>query len=295
MNNSQFRFCRINQSTLATLFFLATTAAEASSLESANEYFNKAIPKKNSQKSALTYHDIPINSEDPRHEEALVLLRKYGIGGQAFYARQDKLNAPYYQCICPEDKTLRLRKTVAEKLARVNKRLEPLGLELFVFDAYRPVSCQKELWAYSMSEAKRILGDSASQKELVDYAGNFCSNPTLYDPRNWKTWPTHLSGGAVDLTLARKGSRDLVFMGGIFDDNSSLSSTDHFEDSDSNNKESSSALEAKRNRRLLYWAMQAEGFANFPYEWWHFDYGNQMWVQNRQAKDAVDAFYGAVD
>lgn len=53
-------------------------------------------------------------------------------------------------------------------------------------------------------------------------------------------------------------------------------------------------MEAMRNRRLLYWAMQAEGFANFPLEWWHYDFGNQSWVKDRSNDQTEAAFYGAI-
>lgn len=36
--------------------------------------------------------------------------------------------------------------------------------------------------------------------------------------------------------------------------------------------------ERLRNRRLLHWAMQEQGFTNYSYECWHFDYGNQMYA-----------------
>ncbi|MFZ1883471.1 MAG: M15 family metallopeptidase [Rhodoplanes sp.] len=52
-----------------------------------------------------------------------------------------------------------------------------------------------------------------------------------------------------------------------------------------------------RNRRLLHWAMQAQGFINYIYECWHFDYGNQMYVMMRNYLDrdpAPAAWYGYV-
>jgi D-alanyl-D-alanine dipeptidase len=35
--------------------------------------------------------------------------------------------------------------------------------------------------------------------------------------------------------------------------------------------------EILNNRRLLFHAMTNAGFSNYPFEWWHFDYGNQFW------------------
>lgn len=41
---------------------------------------------------------------------------------------------------------------------------------------------------------------------------------------------------------------------------------------------SQSAVEAQQIRRLLYHSMCAVGFASYDHEWWHFDFGTQMWV-----------------
>jgi len=226
--------------------------------------------------------------------ESLIPLSKYGVSGESYYARKDGLNAPYYSCICPENGTLRLRKTVLDKLRKINRRLASIDVELYVFDAYRPVSCQSKLWTYFMAEAKRVLKAGATEEELIQYAGKFCSNPGAYKASDWRTWPTHLTGGAVDLSLRRKSSGELLYMGGIFDDASDLSISNHFENRKAVDPISASDLEARRNRRLLYWAMKSEGFANYPNEWWHFDYGNQMWVQNGGASQDDKAFYGAI-
>jgi zinc D-Ala-D-Ala dipeptidase len=254
----------------------------------------RPIPRKQANVSALNYHEIEIDATDPRNREPLVKLADYGIAGQAYYSRKDGLNAPYYSCICEGDKALAARKSVAEKLQRINKRLAAVGLELFVLDAYRTVSCQRKLWDYFMLEAKRILATD-SEARLREYAGKFCSNPTSFDARNYRTWPTHVTGGAVDLCLRRTGSGELLYMGGIFDDATDLSNTCYFEDSSADcDRRGASALEAMRNRRLLYWSMRQEGFANFANEWWHYDFGNQMWVGNRPDKQAGCAFYGAI-
>jgi D-alanyl-D-alanine dipeptidase len=86
-------------------------------------------------------------------------------------------------------------------------------------------------------------------------------------------------------------------MGSIFDDDAEVSHTDYFE-APMGNSLSSSELEARGNRRLLYWAMKSVGFENYHYEWWHYDYGNQMWLMNRgdkgdkAEKGSTEAFWG---
>ncbi len=277
----------------------ALPGAQAKEAESSNDLMNlknKALPPTPEGKTALSYHRIPIDLKSDLSKEKLVDLCSYGVAGESYYARRDGFNAPYYRSVCAGDKKQKLRKTAAVKLESVNKRLACLGLELFVFDAYRPVSCQKQLWDYSISEARRMLAKSANEEDLVEYAGKFCSNPGLFKKSDWKTWPTHLTGGAVDLTIRRKSSGELLYMGSIFDDNSELSFSAFFEkkNSDKNQKLSSSEICAMQNRRLLYWLMTEEGFANYPNEWWHFDFGNQMWVQNSRNPLEKKAAYGAI-
>jgi D-alanyl-D-alanine dipeptidase len=41
------------------------------------------------------------------------------------------------------------------------------------------------------------------------------------------------------------------------------------------------------NRRLLWHAMTAAGFTNYPAEWWHYEYGNQRWANITRAAHAA--------
>jgi D-alanyl-D-alanine dipeptidase len=213
--------------------------------------------------TALDYHDVPITAQN----DPMVNLRTYHIAGDQYYARRDGLNPPYYKQVCVHDKgELLARKSVATKLAAVNQLLRPYGVELYVYDSYRPVDCQRALWRYFTN----AVGSDA---------GKYCSDPTGFDPRNSKTWPTHATGGAIDLTLRSIATHELLYMGTVFDDASEASYTNAFEPANGESN-SASIVEAQRNRRLLYWAMHSQGFTNYPYEWWHFDYGTQMWVKN---------------
>jgi D-alanyl-D-alanine dipeptidase len=44
------------------------------------------------------------------------------------------------------------------------------------------------------------------------------------------------------------------------------------------------------NRRLLHNTMTDAGFVNLPSEWWHFDYGDQLWAWANKKDHAI---YGA--
>ncbi|MDZ7373865.1 MAG: D-alanyl-D-alanine dipeptidase [candidate division KSB1 bacterium] len=126
-----------------------------------------------------------------------------------------------------------LRRGTAEKLRRVQLRLEKRGYRLKIWDGYRPLFVQKRMW------------------ELVP-------DPRFVaDPR---VGSRHNRGAAVDVTLVDSSGRELEMPTG-FDDFSERARRDY----------DGCSPEAKRNRQILEDAMRAEGFVPLPSEWWHFD------------------------
>jgi D-alanyl-D-alanine dipeptidase len=276
----------------AVLLLGCLFANGASALAQTLELKDKPLPLLSQSSKLLTsadYHKEPVNLKAAKSNEKLVTIGSYNIAGESYYARTDKLNAPYYRSFASAPKKILLRLTAAQKLQVLNAKLAPLGLELFVFDGFRPVSCQRDLWQYFLNQAKSAL-PKGSEAEQIAYASRYCSNPARYKSTDSTTWPTHCTGGAVDLTLRRKATGELLYMGSIFDDDAEVSHTDYFEDS--KDKAQASELEARGNRRLLYWAMKSVGFENYHYEWWHYDYGNQMWLMNKGDKSSAEAFWG---
>lgn len=126
-----------------------------------------------------------------------------------------------------------LRKTVAERLIRVQKRLNKTGLGLKVWDAYRPLSVQRKFWEY-------------------------CPDPRYVAPP--EKGSRHNRGAAVDVTLVDSSGHELE-MPTRFDDFSKRAAPDYPDVSP----------EARKNRKILIDAMTAEGFKGISSEWWHFD------------------------
>ena len=151
-----------------------------------------------------------------------------GISSESYYARTDSLNAPYGRAMTGALKRVQCRKSVAARLLEVDRVLKPHGLAVHVWDGFRPLACQKSLWDYFMQEAKDTLKDP-SPTERYQHVSKYCSDPTRFDPEDSTTWPTHVTGGAVDLTLKRLATGELMFMGSIFDETSAVSHTDYFE------------------------------------------------------------------
>ncbi len=126
-----------------------------------------------------------------------------------------------------------LRRATAERLVRVQQRLRSQGLGLKVYDCYRPLSVQWQMW------------------ELVP------DTRYVADPRKGSR---HNRGAAVDVTLVDSSGQELL-MPTAFDDFTEKASRSFMD----------APAEALRHRKLLEEAMTSEGFVPLPSEWWHFD------------------------
>jgi D-alanyl-D-alanine dipeptidase len=242
------------------------------------------IPWEANAPTALDYHHVPVDFDDARSKEPLVDLVELGIAGYGYYAREDGFNAPYYRAFRSASHRVLCRRSIGERLLTVNQRLSEHGVELFVLNGYRSLAVQQELWAFFMERARTVL-DNPTEADCVAFAGTYSSDPRKFDESDSRTWPTHITGGALDTTLRSRETRELLHMGGIFDDPAEISHTAYFENELNKRRGDARMLtlsdnEALRNRRLLYWAMTDAGFANYAYEWWHFDWGTQLWVVN---------------
>ena len=136
------------------------------------------------------------------------------------------------EVLYPEARCL-LRREVAEKLVRVQQNLQKKGLSLKIFDAYRPLSVQKKMWA------------------------KFPLEGFVADPAKGSN---HNRGAAVDVTLVDSAGKELP-MPSAYDEFSERAHRDYVGGTD----------EERRNRQTLREAMQSEGFMGISTEWWHFD------------------------
>ena len=136
------------------------------------------------------------------------------------------------ETLYPEARCL-LRREVAVKLVRVQERLKTQDLSLKIFDAYRPLSVQKKMWAKFPLEG-------------------YVANPAKGS--------NHNRGAAVDVTLVDKERKELP-MPSPYDEFSERAHRDY----------AGGTGEERRNRKTLEETMQAEGFRGISTEWWHFD------------------------
>jgi len=126
-----------------------------------------------------------------------------------------------------------LRGAAARRLSQVQDDLAKSGLGLKVYDCYRPLSVQKQMW--------QIKPDP-----------RYVANPAKGSRHN--------RGAAVDITLVDRNGKELEMPTG-FDD--------FTEKAHRNYKDAST--QAKKNSKLLEDAMKKYGFIPLATEWWHFD------------------------
>ena len=219
----------------------------------------------------LGFRGHPIARSNAHFGERLVDAHSLGIAGENFY--HSTRNPPYWRRIAGAIPELLVREAVAEKLARINAGLAIEGLELFLFDAWRPLAVQAYFHDVWMPAELRRRDPNLTGAALTQAVERYWAAPST----GADSPAPHATGAAVDLTIRWMGG-DQLWMGSIFDDATELAHRDRFEYL-SADAMSFSDEEARANRRLLHWVMAEEGFAGLPDEWWHFSWGDQLWAK----------------
>src|SRR5262249_23751852 len=132
----------------------------------------------------------------------------------------------------PEGARCLLLSSAAQRLAQAAERLRARGLRIKVYDCYRPLSVQWQMW------------------KVMPQPGY------VADPRKGSN---HNRGAAVDLTLATSSGSE-VEMPTPFD---TFSPASHHG--------AGASPAAARNREELRQAMEEAGFQKNPMEWWHYE------------------------
>lgn len=200
------------------------------------------------------------------NNEPMVSLDKYGF----------IIEPKYFQKKVSDDDRLFLREEVVKKLVRIQKKLKPLKFK--IWDAFRSRDVQNNIYQEYWNKFKTAHPDWNEEKLKLE-TGKFVSPPYQKD-----RIPPHATGGTVDLTLVDKDGKELN-MGTEFDHFGPESQPFYFE---IYNAKSNVA----KNRKILRNAMLFEGFTLDEDEWWHFDWGNQIWALK---SGNPYAFYGEVN
>lgn len=130
-----------------------------------------------------------------------------------------------------------LQRPAAEAVVRANKTLRKKGYGLIIHDGYRPWSVTKAFWDATPDDKKIFVADPSQGSR-------------------------HNRGCAVDLSLFDLKTGKEVVMPSEYDEMTERSHIDYKGGSE----------EQRRLRDILRAAMEAEGFAVYEPEWWHYDY-----------------------
>jgi D-alanyl-D-alanine dipeptidase len=164
-----------------------------------------------------------------------------------------------------------LARPAAEALKRVQEAVAARGLTLKVYDCYRPARAVSSFvgWAQKPDDpsAKETYYPNLDKRALLpDYIATRSGHSRgatvdlTLEPRD--ATPPKLDNAARACTAAQKGQAPdgSVPMGTSFD----------CFDVKANTEASGLSDEERANRAALVEAMQAQGFENYPMEWWHF-------------------------
>jgi D-alanyl-D-alanine dipeptidase len=155
------------------------------------------------------------------------------------------------------------RQGVVERLLQA-RALLPASYNFLIWDAYRPLQVQAFLFNRYKAQLRRQyphLSEEALNRKTETYLTLPSTDPTRPSPHN--------TGAALDLTLAKEGVP--LDMGTPFDHFDREATPDFFE-----NATDPHGLQIRNNRRFFFHILSAAGFKNYPYEWWHWSYGDQM-------------------
>ena len=197
----------------------------------------------------IKYEHIPIEES----HEPLVNLAHYDF----------QLEPAYYHAGLTDTSAIYLRRSVAERLQSVREKLAPLNFK--IWDGWRPRDLQHHIyWNYWKAMAAEHTGWSEAQlREQVETYVTIGTDPSRI--------PLHTTGGAVDLTLVNERGAELD-MGTGFDHFGPEAAALYYE------QDGSGQEVARNNRRILRDALTDADFRCDADEWWHFDYGNQIWA-----------------
>ena len=175
----------------------------------------------------------PVEKGDFLKPDLVDLATIDGVKFDIRYAtRNNFLSEPFYSSA-----KAFMQKPAAEALARVHKNLKERGYGLLVFDAYRPWHVTKMFWDATPEKFHGFVADPSKGSR-------------------------HNRGCAVDLTLYDLKTGKVIETVSGYDEFSDRAFPDYM----------GGTSRQRWQRDLLRSAMQAEGFAVYEEEWWHFDY-----------------------
>jgi D-alanyl-D-alanine dipeptidase len=187
--------------------------------------------------------------------EPLVDVRSFDPEILAEYTETERKTMIYYT-----GGKIFVRKTVAEKLAKINKILKKkYKFYLKIVSGYRHPEVQRKYFEKKYKELQRLY-PYLKEEELKKLTHNFVAVPEVAG---------HPTGGAIDVTVVNEKGKELD-MGTKIGDFSNEEKIKTFAKGISKKQ--------LKNRLFLHDLLIKEKFAPFYGEWWHFSYGDREWA-----------------
>jgi D-alanyl-D-alanine dipeptidase len=154
----------------------------------------------------------------------------------------------------------RVRVTVRQKLAQAAHDL-PDGFGLLIKEALRPTAYQTFIFERRM---QRLTGQhpELSATDIKNLTAQFIAPPDVAG---------HPTGGAFDVTLCDQDGHELD-MGCVYDEDANHSAGRCYSDARDISRQ------AAQHRHVMFHVLQEQGFINYPFEWWHWSYGDRYWA-----------------
>jgi zinc D-Ala-D-Ala dipeptidase len=170
--------------------------------------------------------------------------------------------------------TFAVRETVASRLVDVVSNLPP-DYWLLVKESLRPAALQRSNFERRLRNIRADHPDM-SESDAIALSSRFIAPPWVAG---------HPSGGAIDVTLCDSHGRELD-LGCPYDADEIASGGACFSQFDN------LSTHARQHRSLMFAALEQAGFVNYPFEWWHWSYGDKYWAV---VKQQAHALYGPVE
>ncbi len=168
------------------------------------------------------------------------------------------------------------RESVVKRLREASLSL-PEGVYLSVKETYRPKSFQR--FIYNRRLIKLFCSEknvSLNSHQIHETTAEYIAPPSVAG---------HPTGGAVDVSLVDRLGNE-IDLGCQYDEDAASSAGRCYSFCDS------LADDVVENRKILFKCMEQAGFINYPFEWWHWSYGDKYWAS---LVEAPHASYSAID
>lgn len=186
-----------------------------------------------------------------------------------------EINAADHIFFNPRYTSVRTIRAYTYDLLKQARRHLPKNCHFVIYEAYRLMSAQVELWngvVAKLSKQHPLL--DVNSEEFIAMCDVFAANP-------YRQGSGHQSGAAVDISLVDDNGTEYDMGGEVrgFDNTADFDCPEI-------------STEARRNREILREALAKVGMVNYPSEWWHYSFGDRLWARLTGSKLAI---FGKLD